>query len=89
MDMETAIGVKQSDARILRETLAKVSKLGNPLVKMYAVKALQAYAAAVKPYCQCPEKVLVSKENMEACLDCGQRHPPTVTPPEQGGIVIP
>jgi len=66
--------VLQTDARILRERISwAVKKVPGP-VAAYLTEALKRYAEAVKPYCQCVEKVYVELEKKYACLDCGTRH---------------
>jgi hypothetical protein len=69
--------VDQNHARILREALARISRVGPPAVQRVALQALAEYAAYVAPTCSCSERVFVAKEGREACLDCGQRHRPT------------
>lgn len=66
--------ILQCDAKILREYLAGLIKYLPPQIAVVAIKILKQYADAVKPYCQCPEKVYIEKENRHACLDCGYRH---------------
>lgn len=69
------IFVLQCHARILRETLAKVMKMGNPIIQKYCDGGLKQYAAAVRAYCEHTELSYVAKEEMNACLDCGVRLP--------------
>lgn len=72
--------VKQEHARILREAVAKLTKLGNPFVTSICVGALQQYARAIKPTCECVDTVFIATENKAACLDCGRRHGPVEQP---------
>lgn len=65
--------VDQAHARILREAIAKLTKLGNPFVTRICVTALSNYAKGVAPYCECVESVFITTENKTACLDCGKR----------------
>ena len=65
--------VKQSDARILRETLARLASL--PQCQAMAVSALTRYGRAVGVYCSHPEYSYLAHEGMNACLDCGKRFP--------------
>lgn len=67
--------IEQNHVRFLREGLANLAKLGNPEVTRRCIAALRAYAAAIRPYCECEERALVPAEAKEACLDCGKRHP--------------
>jgi len=64
--------VRQVDARILREALSKVYKLGCPsTIQKYIVTQLQVYAKAVAPYCECSD-LGRNQEGKFRCLDCGK-----------------
>jgi hypothetical protein len=65
--------VQQNHARILRETLGRVHKLGPPEVQKYIFNQLAAYAKAIGPYCTCPEKWLNPDTDELICVDCGKR----------------
>lgn len=65
--------VAQKHARILREALARCSKMGAGSVTRICIEALQKYALAVGMTCEHPETAFVETENKDACLDCGRR----------------
>jgi len=67
--------VRQADARILREALAKIWKTGHPAIRVMCNQALTMYAQSVRNYCGHPETVMVETEGKMACLDCGVRSP--------------
>lgn len=66
--------VDQKSARVLREALSKLTKMGNPFVTTVALEALRKYAALVAPHCECVDTVFLTQESKHACLDCGKRH---------------
>ena len=73
MTQNQAPVVRQADARILREALAKIWKTGHPAIRVMCDQALRAFAASVRPICGHPETVMVETEGKHACLDCGTR----------------
>lgn len=77
--------VQQKHARILREGLARLAKLGHPAINEVVNTALLGYAKAVAPYCKCTDRAWVQKEGKQACLDCGRRYPHAV-PKLEGGL---
>ena len=67
--------VKQRDAKILRESLARVHKalksMGRPDLTRMIETNLREYAAGVRPYCEHSDTTLVNKDLV--CLDCGHK----------------
>lgn len=63
--------VLQSDARVLREGLAKVFKMVPPPIQQEINSILSLYARNVAVYCQHPEKSFVPMRGCNVCIDCG------------------
>ncbi len=68
--------VYRKHAAILRERLAWVCRYTDPKIQSQIKLTLAAYAKAIEPYCECPERVLIQSEGKLACLDCGKRFVP-------------
>lgn len=66
--------VRQEHAAVLREGLARLAKFGHPSINEIVNDSLLRYAAAIAPYCKCPQRAFVQKEGKFACLDCGRRY---------------
>lgn len=75
--------VLQIHARVLREALAKLTKLGQPMVTKIAIEALRNYAIMVGPTCSHTDTSFIAAENKAACLDCGKRFYQEVAQQEQ------
>lgn len=67
------IYVKQKSSRILREALARVCRVGHPVVTQEAIKALKEFSASVFDHCQCPE-LAPHPSGVYMCLDCGRAY---------------
>lgn len=63
--------VLQTDARVLREGLAKVFKMVPPPIQQEINNILGRYARQVSAYCQHPEKAYVPMRGCSVCIDCG------------------
>lgn len=61
------------DVRILRETLARLSRSEIRAVAVDAGRSLIEFARAVHEYCPHSELVFVAAQNANACLFCGTR----------------
>lgn len=67
--------ILQKDAALLRECLSYIYKFCPPEFKIKIVETLNKYANNIKGYCKHPSRVLVKKDNMKICLDCGDKIP--------------
>lgn len=74
MPIENKTQFQAKDVRLLRERLVWVYKKCTPDIQAQITQTLLAFAKSVSEYCQCEEKVYISKENKFACLNCGIRH---------------
>ena len=73
---------KAKDVRLLRERLVWAMKKSPPQIQTIIHQTLLVFANNVKEYCLCEEKVYITAENKDACLNCGTRHENTMKPLE-------
>lgn len=67
--------IKHKEAKLLRDALIKVSKMGCKNVKEYSTMAIKTYQTQVSSYCECLERARNLKEGYEVCLDCSKSYP--------------